>query len=109
MVLLLNKAKRGVYYRIVDEYILFYLIWIEPFRGVTKRVIISESTIWSFNKEASLTAWTEETFEAVCFKHANKIGRKLNIERIAVICGDWQYHSKKNSEESGVQIDLIFD
>ncbi|WP_225538297.1 ATP-binding protein [Wolbachia endosymbiont of Mansonella perstans] len=32
----LSKAKRRVYYRIIDEYI-FYLTWTEPFRGVTKR------------------------------------------------------------------------
>jgi hypothetical protein len=25
------------------------------------------------------------------------------------ICGDWQYHSGKNSKERGAQIDLVFD
>ncbi|AAW70969.1 Predicted protein [Wolbachia endosymbiont strain TRS of Brugia malayi] len=45
----------------------------------------------------------------VCFKHANKIRRKLNIEYIAVICGDWQYQLEKNSKGNGAQIDLVFD
>ncbi|WP_225536721.1 hypothetical protein [Wolbachia endosymbiont of Mansonella ozzardi] len=41
----LSKAKRRVYYRIIDEYI-FYLTWIEPFRGVAKKAIISDAHCW---------------------------------------------------------------
>lgn len=106
----LNKGKRGVYYRVVDEYILFYLTWIEPFKEVTKRAIISDAHYWelAIKKPAWLT-WTGQAFEAVCFKHANKIRRKLDIEHIGVICGDWQHHPEKNSKEFGAQIDLVFD
>ncbi|NUX01369.1 AAA family ATPase [Wolbachia endosymbiont of Madathamugadia hiepei] len=106
----LSKAKRGVYYRIIDEYVLFYLTWIKPFREVTKRAIISDAHYWELAiKKPVWQTWTGQTFEAVCFKHANKIRRKLNIEHIGVICGDWQYHPEKNSKESGTQVDLVFD
>ncbi|NSX83050.1 AAA family ATPase [Wolbachia endosymbiont of Atemnus politus] len=106
----LSKAKRGVYYRIIDEYVLFYLTWIEPFKEVTKRAIISDAHYWELAiKKPAWQTWTGQTFEAVCFKHANVIRRKLNVEHIAVICGDWQYHPEKNSKESGAQIDLVFD
>lgn len=106
----LSKAKRGVYYRVIDEYVLFYLTWVEPFREVAKRTIISDAHYWelAIKKPAWLT-WTGQAFEAVCFKHANIIRRKLNIEHIAVICSDWQYHPEKNSKERGAQIDLVFD
>ncbi|WP_245609441.1 ATP-binding protein [Wolbachia endosymbiont of Trichogramma pretiosum] len=106
----LNKGKRGVYYRVVDEYILFYLIWIEPFKEVTRRAIISDVHYWEFAiKKPVWLTWIGQTFEAVCFKNANKIRRKLDIEHVGVICGDCQHHPEKNSKESGAQIDLVFD
>ncbi|WP_246432733.1 MULTISPECIES: AAA family ATPase [Wolbachia] len=106
----LNKATRGAYYRVMDEYVLFYLTWIEPFREVMKKAITRDVHYWelAIKKPAWLT-WTGQAFEAVCFKHANTIRRKLNIEHMGFICGDWQYHSGKNSKESGAQIDLVFD
>ena len=106
----LNKGKRGVYYRVMDEYVLFYLTWIEPFKEVTKRAIISDAHYWELAiKKPAWQTWTGQTFEAVCFKHANVIRKKLDIEHIAVICGDWQYQPEKYSKESGAQIDLVFD
>ncbi len=106
----LNKAKRGVYYRVMDEYVLFYLTWIEPFREVMKKAITSDVHYWelAIKKPAWLT-WTGQAFEAVCFKHANTIKRKLEMEHILTVCGEWQYHPEKDSEESGAQIDLVFD
>ncbi len=70
----LNKGKRGVYYRVMDEYVLFYLTWIEPFKEVTKRAIISYAHYWELAiKKPAWQTWTGQTFEAVCFKHANVI------------------------------------
>ncbi|MDM8335578.1 AAA family ATPase [Wolbachia pipientis] len=84
----LNKGKRGVYYRLIDEYVLYYLAWIELLREVTKRAIMSDVHSWelAIKKSAWLT-WTGQAFEAICFKHADRIRRKLDIELIAVICG----------------------
>lgn len=53
--------------------------------------------------------WSGQAFEMVCFKHISAIRRKLNIEHILTKCYDWQYQPGKYSEESGAQIDLIFD
>lgn len=106
----LNKEKRGVYYRVMDEYVLFYLTWVEPFREVMKKAIARDIHYWelAIKKPAWLT-WTGQAFEAVCFKHANTIRRKLEIEHILSVCGEWQYHPEKNSKENGAQIDLVFD
>ncbi|MBC6685696.1 AAA family ATPase [Wolbachia pipientis] len=106
----LNKATRGAYYRVMDEYVLFYLAWIEPFREVMKKAIIRDIHYWELAiKKPAWQTWTGQVFEAVCFKHADTIRRKLNIECMGFICGDWQYHSGKNSKERGAQIDLVFD
>ncbi len=106
----LNKATKGVYYRVMDEYVLFYLEWIEPFREVMKKAITSDIHYWELAiKKPAWQTWVGQAFETVCLKHANTIRKKLNIGHIWSICGDWQYHLEKNSKERGAQIDLVFE
>ncbi|MES2198546.1 MAG: ATP-binding protein [Chlamydiota bacterium] len=103
-----NHKKKGIYYKVIDEYSLFYFYWIEP---------IKESLIgrgfrkgyWdSLMKSPSWHSWAGYSFEALCYKHIHRISEALHLSQTA-IPSSWKYTSKKNSEESGAQIDLLFD
>ena len=104
------EKKRGKYYKLIDEYTLFYLSWIEP--------MVKENKINSWNEnywnEASQSpawrAWSGYAFEAVCFKHISWIRQALHIPESAHVY-TWRYFPKKNEAHlwQGVQIDLVFD
>jgi AAA+ ATPase superfamily predicted ATPase len=105
----LGHAKRGVYYRVIDEYILFYLTWIEPFRKKVRGDAPDDSHYWSDQINVSAYhAWSGYAFEAVCLKHIEQIKKALGIDRIACGYGDWRY-TPISAQEQGAQIDLVFD
>lgn len=96
------------YYRIVDEYSLFYLTWIEPY--VAKKLGSSRSTYWpSKLKTGGWSSWAGVAFEQTCYKHIEQIKQALGIEQISCEVGNWRYIPTKGSNEQGAQIDLLFD
>ena len=103
----LGHKRRGVHYRLVDEYSIFYLNWIEPLRQKTR--ITSSGSHWlSIINSPAWHAWAGYAFEAVCLKHIDTIKKALGLNQIQTYCGDWRYVPEKNSGH-GAQIDLIFD
>ncbi|MEI6096435.1 MAG: AAA family ATPase, partial [Gammaproteobacteria bacterium] len=103
----LGHARRGVHFRLVDEYCIFYLHWIEPMRKKT-RIGSSDSHWLSMMNSPSWHAWSGYAFEAVCLKHIDVIKKSLEINLIQSYCGDWRYIPEKDIT-TGTQIDLIFD
>lgn len=102
----LGHSRRGIHYRLIDEYTIFFLDWIEPYKKRTKP--ISKDTYWtSIMRTSSWHSWAGYAFEAVCLKHVDKIKQALKIDNIHSYCGDWRYISEKGSR--GTQIDLLFD
>lgn len=102
-----GHAKKGIYYRVIDEYSLFYLNWIEP---VTNRIKISsaQANYWQSKfQTAQWKSWVGNAFEAFCYKHIDQIARALKIHTGFTI-GTWRYMPKAK-EEKGAQIDLILD
>ena len=100
--------ERGIYYRIIDEYSIFYLRWIEPILNSIKRKE-KESGYWlSKQKSAAWDAWQGYAFEAICYKHISQIRKGLKIGVGAEI-STWRYAPKKGTEDQGAQIDLLFD
>lgn len=100
--------KRGVYYRLIDEYTLFYLDWIEPVRKTLQKQSL-ESGYWESQQDsAAWNSWTGYAFESICYKHLSFIRKKLNIPPTAIANG-WRYVPKAKSTEQGAQIDLLFD
>lgn len=98
---------RGTYYKIIDEYTLFYLNWISP---EIKSRISKEITTQYWNSISQTPAWKSwagYAFEAVCYKHLANIRTSLQIPEGATAT-TWRHFSKKNGEE-GAQIDLLFD
>ena len=99
------QKEKGLYYKVIDEYTLFYLCFIEPLQARHKTDL--PHGYWlSCAKTASFKTWAGYAFEAVCFKHLSQIRKTLKIDPGAT-AGSWKYTSKKN--EKGAQIDLLFD
>jgi len=103
-----QHEKKGIYYKMIDEYSLFYFHWIEPIsnslidRGMRKGYWenIQSSPAWH--------SWSGYAFELICYKHIPEISKALNISPNALAYA-WRYAPTKNSSESGAQIDLLFD
>lgn len=100
--------KRGIYYKVIDEYTLFYLDWIEPI----KSTLLSKSLMRGYwekqQHSAAWHSWSGYAFEAVCYKHLPQIGHSLKMSPTA-IPNTWRYSPQKGTEEPGAQIDLLFD
>jgi hypothetical protein len=103
-----GHIKRGQYYRVIDEYTLFYLNWVEPVKDSIRHQNKSRGYWEQQSKSAGWNSWSGYAFEAVCYKHIEKIRVGLNIPVTANV-GTWRYSPKKGSEERGAQIDLLFD
>ena len=104
----LYHKRQGIYYRIIDEYTLFYLKWIEPLRRNLQKQALSEGNWQEMQNTPEWNNWLGYAFEAVCYKHLSIIRRKLQISPTA-IADTWRYVPRKHSKESGAQIDLLFD
>ncbi len=103
-----GRKRRDRFYRVVDEYALFYLKWVEPLKDSGFKV--DEMGYWKnmFHKPAAL-AWSGYAFENICLKHIYQISKSLGIDSIPSHIGNWRYVPKKGSKEEGAQIDLLFD
>lgn len=101
------KKERGVYYKVIDEYTLFYLTWIK--KRATSRISKNiDDCYWEvLSAKPAWKAWAGLSFEAICFKHISQIKSILHIPDGSDIY-PWKHISDKE-EESGAQIDLIFD
>jgi hypothetical protein len=98
---------KGVYYKIIDEFTLFYLRWVESERKTLLKQDLSAGYWVSKMQSPSWKIWAGLSFEAVCYKHLAQIRKALQIDVSATV-GSWRY-APKNQEQSGAQIDLLFD
>lgn len=100
--------RRGIYYKLIDEYTLFYLKWLET----AKRTLIKSSLpsgYWEKQQNSpTWFSWSGLAFESICYKHLNQIRRALGLNP-AAIPSTWRYVPLIGSEEQGAQIDLLFD
>lgn len=102
-----GHVRRGQYYRIIDEYTLFYLNWIEPIKGSIRNQKKPRG-YWDAYSKSSGTNWFGYAFESVCYKHIANIREALKIP-VTAEEGTWRFVPRKNSIERGAQIDLLFD
>ena len=93
--------KRGAYYKVIDEFCLFYIQWI---KDSPLQKFLPDHWI-EMSKTPKYHAWSGYAFEAVCAKHTLEIVRALPITSGSGI-SSWRYHPKNNSSR-GAQIDLI--
>lgn len=99
-----GHTKRGVHYRVIDEYSLFYLNWIEPLHN--KNLSTARYSWEALVKKPAWNTWAGYTFESICYKHIDIIKKALRLEHIPAFCSNWLYRPNKGE---GAQIDLVFD
>ncbi|MEI8296001.1 MAG: ATP-binding protein [Alphaproteobacteria bacterium] len=105
-----GHTRRGIHYRVIDEYTLFYLTWIEPTRNKNLGTSVANHYWESLIKKPSWNTWAGYAFESICYKHVDIIKKVIGLDNIPAFCSNWQYQpSKKTIGELGAQIDLVFD
>lgn len=100
--------EKGIFFKIADEYTIFYLSWVEKTLKSIKRQDKSQGYWLSKTQSSSWKSWSGYAFEAICFKHLHQIRLALNIDPGAE-AGTWRYVARNQSNKKGCQIDLLFD
>jgi AAA+ ATPase superfamily predicted ATPase len=99
--------KKEMYYRLIDEYTLFYLRWIEP--NLNRGHDFSNNHWQIEMKTPAWQSWAGYTFESICMKHSSQIQKALNLQNIGCQVNSWRHVVTKKSAHNGAQIDLLFD
>jgi uncharacterized protein len=97
-----GKASKETIYKLTDEYSLFYLKFIENSK------VTGAGTWQKKSKEQSWITWRGFAFENICLKHTPQIKKALGISGVYSEQSVWRF-TPKNTEETGVQIDLLVD
>ena len=97
----LGKKSKDTLYRLIDEFSLFYLHFIEGSRASSKDVWMQKSTTQPF------ITWQGYSFENICIRHYEAIKSALGISGIYVEISAFLF--KGNSENVGFQIDMLLD
>lgn len=103
-----QHKKKTKYYRLMDEYTAFYFKWIEPLRDTLQEESMHNGYWQGMQETASWHSWSGYAFENICFKHLSAIYNKLQIPATA-LAHTWRYTPQAKTQESGAQIDLLFD
>lgn len=103
-----GKKKSGGKYRLIDEYSLFYLVWIAR---VSKTILEGKDKNYWIKKQSSKawTTWTGYVFEGICLKNIAKIKGALGLSGVSTVESGWSYIPSKNKAKNGTQIDLVID
>lgn len=104
---LYHKSK-GTFYKLIDEYTIFYLKWIEPIREALQLKSLEFGNWQAIQNTPQWYSWLGIAFEAVCYKHISTIRKALGISPTA-LASAWRYVPIRKSTERGAQIDLLFD
>lgn len=102
-----GREKRNIFYRVIDEYCLFYLSWIEPESAYGHEIA---KGYWQAKYHTPhWYDWAGYSFENICIKNAEKIRQALELQYIACSIASWKFISKLGEKSDGAQIDLLFD
>jgi uncharacterized protein len=104
-----GKKIKNHYYRVIDEYTLFYLTWIEPYSRLRLGGGGGEEYWPNKAKTGVWLDWAGASFEQICYKHIQQIKGALGLSGVSCEAGNWRYVPTKTSKEQGAQIDLLFD
>jgi AAA+ ATPase superfamily predicted ATPase len=98
-----GKGPRKVaLYRLVDEYTLFYLHWIE------NSTISNEEEWLKRQNSPAWLSWSGYAFETICLKHVDRLKQALGIGSVESDIYSW-LHRSPSPENPGAQIDLVID
>jgi len=96
-----GKEIKDAIYRLVDEFSLFYLKFMDQADVTTNWARISEGP--------SYKIWSGMAFEAICLKHIDQIKIGLGLKGKSTKEASWRYIPPKGAREDGAQIDLLID
>ena len=98
----LGRPVKDAVVRLIDEYSLFYLKWIEGHRGRADNVWINKrgTSAWR--------AWSSYAFEGICIKHIASLKRALGIAAVETTESAW-HHRPIDRDDRGAQVDLVID
>jgi len=102
-----DHAAKHKFYRLIDEYCLFYLKWIKP----AKNQLLSDDDnhYWEqISQTPSWRSWAGYAFESLCFKHIKQIRYALGIDYVAISAYCWRYLPNDKNDQ-GAQIDLVIE
>ncbi len=98
----LHAIRKNSLLRLIDEYSLFYVKWIETNR-------MSGSDVWLTKSSGQkYKSWCGYAFESLCLKHTQQIKVALGISGVLTEEASWHHRSAGGSDE-GAQIDLLID
>ena len=93
-------SKRKVHYKLVDQFCLFYLKFVEGHDSLSEG-------FWLQNLSSqNIVTWRGLAFENVCFNHISQIKNALGISGVKTTQSAW---SKRGDDEEGAQIDLLIN
>ncbi len=95
----INKAKEDLLYRLLDEYSIFYLKFLERASG-------SRRWLEMYNNN-TYKVWCGFAFENTCLRHTVAIKTALGIAGISSSEYSWQH--KGSVSATGAQVDLLID
>ncbi len=91
-------SKRKVHYKLVDQFCLFYLKFVEGHDSLSEG-------FWLQNLSSqNIVTWRGLAFENVCFNHISQIKNALGISGVKTTQSAW---SKRGDDEEDAQIDLL--
>jgi len=97
-----GRKEKDSLYRLVDEFSLFYLKFMEPEGGGYQKV-----DWYAVQRTKSYAGWCGYAFENICIKHVEQIKRALQIGGMRSSVSSWYVPPK--GEINGAQIDLLLD
>lgn len=101
-----GKNSKEKHWRLIDEYSLFYLTWIEGIRNSILRK--GDEDYWLKNQSSQKwLSWAGYAFENICLKHVSNIKKALGISSVSTFETQWSLHGDEKNE--GAQIDLVIE
>ncbi len=98
------EKERGEYYKVIDEFCLFWLYWLEGSKSKERL-----NDFWSKqNQKPNYQVWAGYAFEAICHKHIEQIIVALKIKSAEKVSA-WRIKANSVQEVDGTQIDLLID
>ncbi len=96
-----DSKKKELYYRLTDEYSLFYLKFMENMDH-------PEEDAWiKLSETQAYKVWSGYAFENICLKHVSQIKKALGISGVYSTTSG--FYKKGEKDEGGIQIDLLID
>lgn len=103
-----KRKSRDHYYKVTDEYTLFYLTWVQDIHE--GKMIPKGSHYWhTISQSPAGSSWKGLSFEMIVYKHLDNIIHSLNLDKTGCLISPWQYHTAPGVDGKGAQIDLLID